>query len=353
MRIAILAALALFAVSSSAYASCRKPAVPAEYVVCSDHTLVKLVEKRRRLYRLVHQKLPKKQQRALYANHWHWLNAYPGRCGVAKRGKPPSPITRSVIACFEREVKARIAYLNAYPHAPAAAQAHPARVAKAKAEARAKAAQRAKAEAKARAEKKAKAQAQAEAEAKARAAAEARAEAAEKAAEQARKAAEAAVAEAQRAKAEAVAKQKAEAAQKAQAESSPAPAAAPKPAPAAQSTLAALPPGEAGANGAAANGEGVPALPGTGPDRYHLKFTFACRTRAELARVLASLAKNDFSYALSQPECLPVPDGRPARLLTVDGTVARVRLCSPATGCTDVYADASTVLDSKNQPVGK
>lgn len=347
MRIAILAALALVAVSSSAYANCRKPGVPAEYVVCSDHALIKLVEKRREVYRVVHDRLPKKQQRALYADHWHWLNAYPERCGVGKHGKPSMPINPAIVACFKREMKARIAYLRGYPHA-AAAQAHPAQAEKAeaekaKAEARAKEAEKARAVAKARAEK-AKAEeaakAEAAAKAKAKAAAQAKAEAAEKAAEQARKAAEAAVAEAARAKAEAARKAKAEANCGADA--------------CVEAERGAGRPGEPidAGRAAAANGESVPALPGSGQARYHLKFTFACRTRAELARVLASLSKNDFSYALSQPECLPVPDGRPARLLSVDGKVARVRLCSPATGCTDVYADASTVLDAKNQPVG-
>lgn len=87
--------------------------------------------------------------------------------------------------------------------------------------------------------------------------------------------------------------------------------------------------------------------------RYHLKFTFACQTPDKLSRVLGALERNDIGYALSQTDCLPVPEGREASLLSVAGTVAKVRLCSTDAGCTDVYAAANMVLDPNGKPVGK
>jgi uncharacterized protein len=87
--------------------------------------------------------------------------------------------------------------------------------------------------------------------------------------------------------------------------------------------------------------------------RWHLKFTFACQTPDKLAKVLSALGNNDIGYALNQTDCLPVPEGRDAILLSVAGKLAKIRLCSSDAGCTDVYADAAMVLDPAGNPVGK
>lgn len=91
----------------------------------------------------------------------------------------------------------------------------------------------------------------------------------------------------------------------------------------------------------------------TADARWHLKFTFACQTPDKLAKVLGALGNNDIGYALSQTDCLPVPEGRDAILLSVVGKLAKIRLCSSDAGCTDVYADAAMVLDPAGKPVGK
>jgi uncharacterized protein YecT (DUF1311 family) len=95
-----------------------------------------------------------------------------------------------------------------------------------------------------------------------------------------------------------------------------------------------------------------PRSPASG-NAYHLKFTFACQSAGKLQEVLRALEHNDYAYPLNQTDCLPVPEGREAALLSVEGKVAKVRLCSTDAGCTDVYADAGSVLNAAGQPVGK
>ena len=149
---------------------------------------------------------------------------------------------------------------------------------------------------------------------------------------------------------------------------SPAPTASPAPAPAAASAPAPSP----GPAAAAAPDPLQPASlkaaagppPAPSPAKqvggraaaagpYHLKFTFACQTQQKLSQVLGALERNDIGYALSQTDCLPVPAGREANLLSVAGNVAKVKLCSADAGCTEVYADASKVVDPAGQPVAK
>jgi hypothetical protein len=86
---------------------------------------------------------------------------------------------------------------------------------------------------------------------------------------------------------------------------------------------------------------------------YHLKFTFACQTPQKLTQVLDALQRNDIGFALSQTDCLPLPEGREANLLSLSGNVAKIRLCSEDAGCTDVYADASKVIAPTGQPLAK
>jgi hypothetical protein len=83
----------------------------------------------------------------------------------------------------------------------------------------------------------------------------------------------------------------------------------------------------------------VAAAPGT----LRLKFTFGCQTPAKLAAVLHALARNDYSFPLSQSDCLPIPDGTDANVLSRAGNVVKVRLCSAEAGCTDVYVDAGQI----------
>ena len=97
----------------------------------------------------------------------------------------------------------------------------------------------------------------------------------------------------------------------------------------------------------------APAGSPTTPRTYHVKFTFACQTRAKLAEVLRSLARHDYVSPLNATDCLPIPEGSNAILLAVQGNVARIRLCSVEAGCTDVYADASTVIDAEGQPAAR
>jgi len=86
---------------------------------------------------------------------------------------------------------------------------------------------------------------------------------------------------------------------------------------------------------------------------YKLRFTFACRTADKLAQVLRALDQNDFGFPLSQDDCLPVPEGRLATLLSLDGTVARVRLCSPPAGCSDVFAAAAALIAPDGGPAAR
>ena len=83
---------------------------------------------------------------------------------------------------------------------------------------------------------------------------------------------------------------------------------------------------------------------------YRLKFTFACRSPGKLAQVLAALQRNDFNFPLNQDDCLPVPEGRAATLLALDGGVAKLRLCSVEAGCIDVYADAAALETAAGEP---
>ena len=94
---------------------------------------------------------------------------------------------------------------------------------------------------------------------------------------------------------------------------------------------------------------GSAALPGT----YHVKFTFACRTRAKLAEVLRSLARHDYASPLREPDCLPIPEGSDIILLSVQRNVAKIRLCSEEAGCTDVYADATSVIGADGQSTAR
>jgi uncharacterized protein YecT (DUF1311 family) len=83
---------------------------------------------------------------------------------------------------------------------------------------------------------------------------------------------------------------------------------------------------------------------------YRLKFTFACRSRGKMVEVLAALKRNDFSFPLNQNDCLPVPAGRVATLLGLDGKAAKVRLCSAAAGCVEVYTDAAALETADGGP---
>jgi len=94
---------------------------------------------------------------------------------------------------------------------------------------------------------------------------------------------------------------------------------------------------------------GSAALPGT----YHVKFTFACRTRAKLAEVLRALARHDYASPLREPDCLPIPEGSDIILLSVQRNVAKIRLCSEEAGCTDVYADATSVIGADGQSTAR
>ncbi|HEV2301290.1 MAG TPA: hypothetical protein VGR91_06930, partial [Stellaceae bacterium] len=116
------------------------------------------------------------------------------------------------------------------------------------------------------------------------------------------------------------------------------PPAAPAPPPAARSAAGPTQPAPASASATA---------------QYHLKFTFACGNAGELPKVLSSLAANDLSYPLSRPDCLPVPDGGKANLLSVSGNIAKIRMCTADVGCTDVYIDANSVLDADGRPAAK
>jgi uncharacterized protein YecT (DUF1311 family) len=86
---------------------------------------------------------------------------------------------------------------------------------------------------------------------------------------------------------------------------------------------------------------------------FHMQFTFACRGPERLSEVLRSVARNDYTYALSQADCLPVPEGRHAILLSLKGDIAKIRLCSEEAGCTDVHVDASKVIDGAGRAAGK
>ncbi|HJU18814.1 MAG TPA: lysozyme inhibitor LprI family protein [Stellaceae bacterium] len=81
------------------------------------------------------------------------------------------------------------------------------------------------------------------------------------------------------------------------------------------------------------------------PAVVHREFTFACRTPEKLARVLRALAANDLAYPLNQPDCLPLVKGREAQVIAQQGTVAKIRLCIPEAGCTEVYAEAASIRD--------
>jgi uncharacterized protein YecT (DUF1311 family) len=121
-------------------------------------------------------------------------------------------------------------------------------------------------------------------------------------------------------------------------------------------TVASPPPAPAAKAEAAPKAEPEPAAATTaGPSAgrtYRLKFTFACRTPGKLAEVLAALRRNDFSFPLNQDDCLPIPEGRQATLLALDGKVAKVRLCSPEAGCIEVFADAGALETDGSAPPG-
>jgi uncharacterized protein len=87
-----------------------------------------------------------------------------------------------------------------------------------------------------------------------------------------------------------------------------------------------------------------------GPASVRVELTFACRTPAELARVLRALAAKDLDYPLNQPDCLPLGKGRAVRLIARDGSIAKLRLCSPDAGCTEVYVDAGSIRRDQDGP---
>jgi uncharacterized protein len=123
-----------------------------------------------------------------------------------------------------------------------------------------------------------------------------------------------------------------------------APSAAPQPATAAPPAKTEMPAAApAGKETPAAAPAGKGAQPAAAPGTLRLKFTFGCQSSAKLAAVLHALARNDYSFPLSQSDCLPIPDGTSANVLSRTGNIAKVRLCSSDAGCTDVYVDAREI----------
>ena len=85
------------------------------------------------------------------------------------------------------------------------------------------------------------------------------------------------------------------------------------------------------------------AQPAAAAGTLRLKFTFGCQSPAKLTAVLHALARNDYSFPLSQSDCLPIPDGTTANVLSRSGNIAKVRLCSSETGCTEIFVDAGEI----------
>ena len=118
---AILAAASLLAACGSAHAlDCAHPAVPAEYVICSDKGLKKLLDQRLKAYQAAQARSSGAEKKALADDNRRWLSGYQKSCGVAAEGGAPA-IDQAVVQCFAHAFKARIAWLRNYP--PAAAPA--------------------------------------------------------------------------------------------------------------------------------------------------------------------------------------------------------------------------------------
>jgi uncharacterized protein YecT (DUF1311 family) len=299
---AVVCAAALFASGGRAFAmDCKHARLPAQQVACSSPELLQVLAERDRVFAQARARLKGKDLAALVADERDWIKNYPKSCGVPAKGTLPHPIPKATIACFKQASEQRIVYLRQYGRPKSAAAPAPG-------------------------------------------APEALPPVAPKPVEESAlpPAAKPAPSPAAAAPAPSPAPlQPAAAPQSPPAEKSAAPAVAavpPGPAPQAPPSAAASPPAAAAPNLAA---------------QYHLKFTFACSNANELPKVISSIAANDLSYPLSRPDCLPVPDGGKASLLSVSGDVAKIRMCTADVGCTDVYIDAKSVLDAEGRPVAK
>jgi len=137
----------------------------------------------------------------------------------------------------------------------------------------------------------------------------------------------------------------------------PTPAAAAKPTPPAPAPAQAAPQPAAPAVQQAALPATMAARPFTraaaASGIYHVKFTFACQTTQKLSQVLGALDRNDIGFALAQTDCLPLPAGREASLISVSAGIAKIKLCSEDAGCTEVYAQANKIVDPAGQPIAK
>jgi uncharacterized protein len=134
MRIALLAAAAFLLAGGGAHAlDCAHPGVPAEYVICSDKGLQKLLAQRQAAYREALARARAAGKKALADDNRHWLKSYQASCGVAEAGGAPK-LDKAVVHCFARAFAARIAWLHDYPPkdaaraTPAAAASLPATV---------------------------------------------------------------------------------------------------------------------------------------------------------------------------------------------------------------------------------
>ncbi|HVH77263.1 MAG TPA: hypothetical protein VM755_20290 [Stellaceae bacterium] len=293
---------------------CKHARLPAQQVACSSPELLQVLAERDRVFAQARARLKGKDLAALVADERDWIKSYPKSCGVPAKGTLPHPIPKATIACFKRASEQRIGYLRQYgrpksaaaPSAPApgAPQALPPVAPKPVEESALPPAAKP---------------------APSQPAAEPAPSPAPPPAPPQPAAAPAASAQPQSPPAEKPA--------------APAVAAVPPGlAPQAPPPPAASPPPAAAPNPAA---------------EYHLKFTFACSNASELPKVISSIAANDLSYPLSRPDCLPVPDGGKASLLSVSGDIAKIRMCTADVGCTDVYIDAKSVLDPEGRPVAK
>jgi uncharacterized protein len=236
MRIVILTGMALLAICGSAHAlDCMRPGAPAEYVVCGDKSLEKLLDRRRQAYEAARARSGESAKKALAEDERRWRKNYQEACGLAAAGGTPV-IDKAVVRCVAHAFAARIRWLRNYKpsDAPAAKRA---------------------------------------------------------------------------------------------AVQPPQPNVAPKPR-------------------AIGDRAGTP----IGPASVRVELTFACRTPAELTRVLRALAAKDLDYPLNQPDCLPLVKGRAVQVIAIDGKVAKLRLCSPDVGCTEVYADAGSILPPAGGP---
>ena len=323
---AILGLLVSAACGGGAWAiDCKHARLPAQQVACSSPELLKVLAERDRAYEQTRARLKGKELAALATDERDWVKSYPKTCGVPAKGTLPTPIAKETVACFRRASEARITYLRQYgrakPSNAAAAEPIPA----------------------------APAAEQAKEPPSAPPAAE-KDSAALPAAEKGNATAPASP-PVEPAKAEPP-QPAAKPAPEPAAQQAPAPAPAPERAaampPPAPERAAAMPPPPA-----AEKTPAEPPAPAAGAAEYHVKFTFACGNPNELPKVLSSLAANDLAYPLSRPDCLPVPDGGKASLLSDSGRIAKIRMCTADVGCTDVYIDANSVLDPEGRPVAK